>query len=133
MDNPPNDIIVETSQAAIRNLQVVQIRVKNTWRTVEPYLVGLHGVTQRPVLYGYCRDVVPDYRTPSRWEVFYLDEIDSIDLTSYSFQPHSDYKGQIDSVDSVWCRVKPPLDDVTPAHWPVRLPPYLIRKIRLSR
>jgi len=133
MDIPKGNIVIKTLELAIVGKQVFQIRLKNTWRTVEPYLIGLHRVTQELVLYGYCRDTVPSYTTPSRWEIFQLDKIDSIELTSYSFLPHIDYKGQIESVKPVYSFVKPQLDSVVPGYWPVRLTHCLTRKIRLSR
>ncbi|GAB3792481.1 hypothetical protein GCM10028819_02760 [Spirosoma humi] len=133
MDIPEDDIVSKTLDAAIRGQQVVQIRLENTWRTVEPYLMGLHRVTQGPVLYGYCRDTVPNYTTPSRWEIFHLDKVDSIELTSYSFLPHIDYKGRVESVEPVFRFVKPQLDGEVPAYWPVQVPHYLSRKIRLPR
>jgi len=133
MDIPKDDIVFNTIDVAIRGQQVVQIRLKNTWRTVEPYMIGLHRITHESVLYGYCRDTVPSYATPSRWEMFHLDKIDSIELTSYSFLPHIDYKGQIESVKPVYRFVKPQLDGTVPGYWPVRVPHYLSRKIRLSK
>ncbi|WP_148562402.1 hypothetical protein [Spirosoma radiotolerans] len=133
MDILQKDIVLRTIDAAIGKQQVVQIKLKNTWRTVEPYLVGLHRVTRSPVLYGYCRDVVPDYKTPSRWEIFYLDEVDFAELTSYSFQPHIDYTGRMESIQPVHRRIKPLLDELATGCWPVRTLHSSPRKIRLSR
>ncbi|GAB3781511.1 hypothetical protein GCM10028818_35750 [Spirosoma horti] len=127
------DVVFRTLDAAIGRQQVVQIKVRNAWRTVEPYLMGLHGVTQSPVLYGYCRDIVPDFMTPSRWGIFYLNEIDSIEITSYSFQPHIDYTGRMESIQPVYRRIKPLLDETTSGYWPVRTLQQSTRKIRLSK
>lgn len=133
MNSPQKGSVFRTVNAAIAGQQVVQIRLENTWRTVEPYLAGLHRVTQEPILYGYCRDAVPDCTTPSRWGIFYLNKIDSIELTSYFFLPHIDYKGVTESVQPVYCRLKPLFDDMTPGRWPVRVSRLSPRKIRLSK
>jgi len=133
MNSLPNDTVFSTINAAITGHQVVQIKLKDTWRTVEPYLVGLHRVTQELSLYGYGRDTVPGYAAPNRWEVFRLDEIESAELTSYSFLPHVDYNGRTEVVQPVYRRLTPLFNEVPSGYWPARIAHHVTRKMRLSK
>lgn len=79
--------------SAIRSQRVVQIKLNGSWRTVEPYVAGIHQTTNSVSLYCYCRDVIPGQAPgESRWQVFSLDEIDEIELTWYEFETHCDYE-----------------------------------------
>ncbi|GAB3018109.1 hypothetical protein [Spirosoma pulveris] len=92
---------------AIVNQFVIQIKVKKSWRTIEPYMTGLKRDTLTSVVYGFCRDTVPSASSPSRWQFFNLDDIDAIEVTNYSFQPHVDYKGKTDALLSVYRKLNP--------------------------
>ncbi len=106
MGTPQLNDVFALIDSAITSQQVIQIRLYNQWRTVEPYLIGLHKNTQMSIVYGFCRDVVPCDATPSRWQVFNLDDIDLIELTNYSFQPHTDYEGEYEFMQTVYRSLK---------------------------
>ncbi|SOD79333.1 hypothetical protein [Spirosoma fluviale] len=92
---------------AIMDQLVIQIKVKKRWRTIEPYMTGLRRDTLTSVVYGFCRDTVPSPVSPSRWQFFNLDDIDAIEVTNYSFQPHIDYRGKTDALLTVYRKLKP--------------------------
>jgi len=100
------DALLATIQSAIIGHQVIQFEINNTWRTVEPYQLGLQKGEKALSLYGYCRDVVSDDFTPSRWQVFSLEAMKHIELTNYCFQPHVDYDGKADLMTSVFCKLQ---------------------------
>ena len=133
MDILRRDTVFATINAAISGQQVVQIKHKNNWRTIEPYLVGLHRVTQELALYGYGRDIVPGCTMSSRWEVFHLNEVDGAELTNYSFLPHVDYNGRTEAVQPVYRRLKPLFSEIMPGYWPARVMDTPTRNIRLSK
>ncbi|ADB39131.1 hypothetical protein [Spirosoma linguale] len=92
---------------AILDQQVIQIKVKKKWRTIEPYMTGLDRNSLKSVVYGFCRDMVPSPSYPSRWQRFDLDDIDAIEVTNYSFDPHVDYEGEDDCMLTVYRKLKP--------------------------
>jgi predicted DNA-binding transcriptional regulator YafY len=84
---------------AIKSQRVIQIRYRNNWRTVEPYLAGIHQEEKTASLYCYCRDVIPGQQSgESRWQIFTLDEIEAIELTLYQFEKHVHHKRQLKQV-----------------------------------
>jgi hypothetical protein len=120
--------IFTTIEVAIKRKQVIQIKHQDAWRTIEPYQVGIHYRSQELVLYGYGRDVIPTSTKHSRWQVFSLGEIDSIELTNYSFQPHIDYKGQYNFMQSVLAKLNPQWEQLKPGYLPVRMAGYATTK-----
>jgi hypothetical protein len=77
---------------AILGHWVVQIYHQGSWRTVEPYLVGLEPDSQAHYLYGYCRSVMANPKTgQTRWQLFWLSEIQQMELTVYGFTPQANY------------------------------------------
>lgn len=125
--------VIAVIHTAIKKQQVIQLRLGNRWRTVEPYQTGIRKGTQESVVYGYCRDVIPAGAVPGRWQMFNLDEIDAVELTNYSFQPHVDYIGQCDCFQMVFSRVRPLWHGLTAGFLPVRTSKKTIRKIRFSK
>ncbi|MBD2703890.1 hypothetical protein IC229_24805 [Spirosoma sp. BT702] len=101
------DNLLRTIESAIANQQVIQMKLGSTWRTIEPYQIGPQkGIEQSISVYGYCRDIVADARTPSRWQLFRVDDIDVVELTNYSFQPHIDYTGKEELLQSTFCQLR---------------------------
>ncbi|GAB3887947.1 WYL domain-containing protein [Spirosoma agri] len=96
---------------AITDHRVIQIKHKNIWRTVEPYMAGLSRETQTPGLYGFCRDVIPAryQNVDNRWQVFPFDDIEAIELTYYEFRPHLEYTGNFDRMQPVYIKLTPAL------------------------
>ena len=89
--------------SAVASQRVIQLKHNNQWRTIEPYMVGLHSETQVPCLYGFCRDVMGD---SPRWQFFMLSEIRNMELTNYSFQPHLEYEGSHTLLKSIYIKLK---------------------------
>lgn len=102
----PSDAFVILDDAII-DQQVVQIKLAKTWRTIEPYMMGLHEDTGKSVVYGFCRDVVPSSTMPSRWQLFDLEDIQAVEVTNYSFRPHVDYEGDENGMRRVYRKLKP--------------------------
>ncbi|GAB2531835.1 hypothetical protein [Spirosoma aerophilum] len=127
-----NDVFT-TIEVAIKRQQVIQIKHFNTWRTIEPYQLGIHFRGQTLVVYGYCRDVIPAHIKQSRWQVFNLEEIASIELTNYSFQTHIDYKGQYNFMQSVFAKLRPQWERLAQGYLPVRMMNYNTKKNRFMR
>lgn len=125
--------VFTTIEVAIKRQQVIQLKYKDAWRTVEPYQLGTHHRGQGLVLYGYCRDVIPADLKQSRWQIFSLEEIDSIELTNYSFQPHIDYKGQYTFMQDVLAKVRPQWERLASGHLPVRMMSYNAKRNRYTR
>jgi len=94
---------------AITDQRVIQIKHNNVWRTVEPYMAGLHKESQTPSLYGFCRDVIPTLYAAqdNRWQVFRFSEIEDIELTYYEFRPHLEYTGSFDRLQPVYVKLAP--------------------------
>lgn len=91
-----------TLQKAIRNQQAVQFKTNTGWRTVEPYRVGYpKGDPQHLLVYGYSRDTAVTEDTPSRWQVFQLDDMHRLSLTTYFFKAHYEYQDPADLSDSL--------------------------------
>ncbi|GAB3544508.1 hypothetical protein [Spirosoma fluminis] len=91
---------------AMRNHWVIQLKHKNSWRTVEPYIAGVHQTTHSASLYGYCRDVVPSPKEGNtRWQVFSLNEVEDVELTFYEFSTRYDYGGTFEPIHPVYFKV----------------------------
>jgi|SRR5919202_3403289 hypothetical protein len=93
MISPFKNRFLAVIEEAITSQRVIQIKHNNTWRTVEPHLVGSHQFSHSHSFYGYCRgDVISgEQAKTSRWQVFHVDELEDIELTLYSFESHSNY------------------------------------------
>ncbi len=94
---------------AITDQRVIQIKHNSIWRTIEPYMAGLHKETQVPSLYGFCRDVIPTLykENDERWQIFRFTEIEDIELTYYEFQPHLGYTGKYESIQPAYIKLAP--------------------------
>ncbi|GAB3970744.1 hypothetical protein GCM10028806_19290 [Spirosoma terrae] len=94
---------------AITDHRVIQIKYNNVWRTIEPYMAGLHKESQMPSLYGFCRDVTPTLytKTDNRWQIFSFSDIEDIELTYYEFNPHLEYTGANDRLQPVYVKLAP--------------------------
>ncbi|WP_460942405.1 hypothetical protein [Spirosoma daeguense] len=98
---------MKTIELAITNRQVIQLKLGGAWRTIEPYQLGPQKGTEQAIsVYGYCRDVVTDAFTKSRWQLFRIDDIDEVELTNYSFNPHIDYTGKEGLFQSTFCQLR---------------------------
>lgn len=86
-------------EEAIISQRVIQIHHKNYWRTVEPYLVGIHQEDKTTSLYCYCRDVLPGLQPgETHWQIFPLHEVDAIELTLYHFEKNAYHQRQLKQV-----------------------------------
>ena len=95
-----------TLESAIMDQRVIQIKFQGIWRTLEPYQLGLPKQgSGKLTLYGYCRDLACLSLTNSRWQLFEVDQISRIELTTYSFQPHASYSEQTDLLHPIFFRV----------------------------
>ena len=91
-----------TLQKAIRNQQAIQFKTDTGWRTVEPYRVGYaKGDPLHLLVYGYGRDIAVSEDTPSRWQVFQLDDMQRLSLTTYFFKEHHNYQDPANLPDSI--------------------------------
>ncbi|WP_080054171.1 WYL domain-containing protein [Spirosoma aerolatum] len=95
-----------TIESAILDQRVIQINIQGAWRTLEPYQLGLpRQGSGKLTLYGYCRDLACVSRTNSRWQLFEIEQISRIELTTYSFLPHVSYSEQADLLHPIFFRV----------------------------
>jgi hypothetical protein len=106
MESGLQNKFLQLIDTAIKNKRVVQIKLKESWRTVEPYLAGIHQTTQTTSLYCYCRDVIPGEQPGcSRWQIFSLDDIQAIELTLYEFETHYEYRSTAVPFKTVYAKM----------------------------
>ncbi|MFD2574517.1 hypothetical protein ACFSUS_28030 [Spirosoma soli] len=106
MDISLQNKFLQLIDSAIKSRLVVQLKHKGTWRTVEPYMAGIHQQKQTASLYCYCRDVIPGQQLGNtRWQIFNLDDIEDMELTLYGFETHIDYRGKAESFKPVYAKM----------------------------
>ncbi|GAB4036065.1 hypothetical protein [Spirosoma gilvum] len=99
-----------TIESAISDQRVIQIWYQGSWRTLEPYQLGFPKQGPRKLtVYGYCRDLTCVSLTNSRWQLFDIEQISKIELTTYSFQPHFSYNEQVEVLQPVFVQVPAPI------------------------
>jgi hypothetical protein len=101
----PFTLLIDLLTKSIDDKCVIQFKLDHSWRTVEPYMLGFTPDEQSLGLFGYCRDVVVNGQTPSRWQLFRLEEMQEVEITNYRFEPHSQYKGKTELVRQVAYRL----------------------------